>query len=172
MITDTVNHNGMDQPFLESRKLWLLVGAVTTNTEPYICLDVWKQLKNHMTRHFNNLYHIARRVGYQGVLLPVGCQAGVEKSIWPYRFERPNLKMQKKTLFSTLNCWGLNSSQKKTDRPSSETQHWHHMHPRTSDLPRRNWHQIPRYGKRLGLDHILCWKSYQQLRNRGIWHSS
>ena len=35
MMNDTVKHNGMDQPFLFSRKLRLLVGVATTNTESY-----------------------------------------------------------------------------------------------------------------------------------------
>ena len=42
MMNDTVKHNGMDQPFLISRKLRLLVGVATTSTESYFLLEVWK----------------------------------------------------------------------------------------------------------------------------------
>ena len=47
MMNDTVKHNGMDQPFLISRKLRLLVGVATTSTESYFLLEVCKQLKNN-----------------------------------------------------------------------------------------------------------------------------
>ena len=40
MMYDTVKHNGMDQPFLISRKLRLLVGVATTSTESYFLLEV------------------------------------------------------------------------------------------------------------------------------------
>ena len=46
MMYDTVEHYGMDQPFLISRKLRLLVGVATTSTESYFLVEVWKQLKN------------------------------------------------------------------------------------------------------------------------------
>ena len=66
-MNDTVKHNGMDQPFLISRKLRLLVGVATTSTESYFLVEVWKQLKNNMTSNSTtSSYHIARRVGHQG----------------------------------------------------------------------------------------------------------
>ena len=40
MMNDTVKHNGMDQPFLISRKLRLRVGVATTSTESYFLLEV------------------------------------------------------------------------------------------------------------------------------------
>ena len=40
MMNDTVKHNDMDQPFLISRKLRLLVGVATTGTESYFLLEV------------------------------------------------------------------------------------------------------------------------------------
>ena len=40
MMNDIVKHNGMDQPFLISRKLRLLVGVATTSTESYFLLEV------------------------------------------------------------------------------------------------------------------------------------
>ena len=49
MMYDTVEHNGMDQPFLISRKLRLLVGVATTSTESYFLFEVCKQLKNNMS---------------------------------------------------------------------------------------------------------------------------
>ena len=45
MIRNKVNHNGMDQPLQVGRKLQLLVGAVTTNTESHLYLEVWKKSK-------------------------------------------------------------------------------------------------------------------------------
>ena len=40
MMYDTVEHYGMDQPFLISRKLRLLVGVATTSTESYFLVEV------------------------------------------------------------------------------------------------------------------------------------
>ena len=50
MMYDTVEHYGMDQPFLISRKLRLLVGVATTSTESYFLVEVWKQLKNNKNK--------------------------------------------------------------------------------------------------------------------------
>ena len=109
---DTVKHNGMDQPFLISRKLRFLVGVATTSTESYFLLEVWKQLKKNMTNNSTtSLYHIASRVGHQGARPPVGCQAGIEKNATDLNIskDRRLFKCKKTTLVSTFNCRTLSS---------------------------------------------------------------
>ena len=62
-----------------------------------------------MTAHSMNSYHIARRVGYQGARLPVGRQAGAEKSTTGKINSKDRiLQCKQTTLFSTLNCRTLN----------------------------------------------------------------
>ena len=166
---DTVKHNGMDQPFLISRKLRLLdiVGVANTSTESYFLVEVWKQLKNNMTSNSTtSSYHIARRVGHQGARPPVGCQAGIEKNATGQNILKDCrlFKCRKTTLVSTFNCRTLSSigrAGELTACTSSGTEHWCHMHPRTSDLPW--WHrvEVPWHKERLGYDYIFRWKSYK-----------
>ena len=110
----------MDQPFLISRKLRLLVGGSTTSTESYFLLEVWTQLKNNMTSSSTtSSYHIARRVGHEGARPPVGCQAGIEKNATGQNISKDCrlCKCRKTTLVSTFNCRTL----------SSGTEHWCHV---------------------------------------------
>ena len=98
---DTVKHNGMDQPFLISRKLRFLVGVVTTSTESYFLLEVWKQLKKNMTKNSTtSSYHIARRVGHQGEKNATGLNISKDRRLF---------KCKKTTLVSTFNCRTLSS---------------------------------------------------------------
>ena len=115
-MNDTVKHNGMDQPFLISRKLRLLVGVATTSTESYFLLEVWKQLKNNMTSNSTtSSYHIARRVGHQGARPPVGCQAGIEKNATGQNISKDCrlLKCRKKRLVQVMPRGSLQQKQQR-----------------------------------------------------------
>ena len=139
MMYDTVEHYGMDQPFLISRKLRLLVGVATTSTESYFLLEVWKQLKNNMTSNSTtSSYHIARRVGHQGARPPVGCQAGIEKNATGQNISKDCrlCKCRKTTLVSTFNCRTLSSIGKTGELTAlAQEQNIDVIYPRTSDLP-------------------------------------
>ena len=165
MVNDTVKHNGMDQPFLISRKLRQLVGVATNSTESYFPLEVWKQLKKNMTNNSTtSSYYIARCVGRQGARPPVGCQAGIEKNATGQNISKDCrlFKCRKTTLVSTFNCRTLSSIGKTGELTAlAQEQNIDVMYPRTSDLPW--WHrvEVPWHEERLGYDYIFRWKSYK-----------
>ena len=82
MMNDTVKHNGMDQPFLISRKLRLRVGVATTSTESYFLLEVWKQLKNSNSKQASSKQASKSRKLFNNVDVKCGFRFGTSNGIY------------------------------------------------------------------------------------------